>query len=320
MASAAARIALESLLQERKLDNTLTSRQAPGRGEEAPRLATGLTLDAVLEGGLPRGQVSELVGPRSSGRTSAACAVMAGATGRGELVALVDTLDRFDPASGAAAGIDFSRLLWVRGDDVPLGRLSLAPDWEPSRPQPGRGRRSLAARALDRAIKALNLVLQSGGFGLVIIDLADVPLEAVRDLPFTTWLRVQRVVEGGDTTCLILADVPVARSTGGVSVRLRPAGADESGSAEARALASLAGRSKREYLDAEAFKTAVVASRRPFLPQTSPRRAAGCWDHGSRLGRFLGLSAEASVVQAHPVPGADRQVPLLFGDVHCSEN
>lgn len=314
MSSAAARIALESLLQARKLDTTLTSRHPSARDDQAASLPTGLSLDDLLGGGLPRGQVSEMVGPRSSGRTSAACVILADATARGELVALVDTLDRFDPASGAAAGIDFACLLWVRGDDVPLGSRRLAPEWEPSRPQPGRARRSQAARALDRAIKALNLVLQSGGFGLVIIDLADVPLETVRDLPFNTWLRLQRVVEGGDTACLILADAHVARSAGGVSVRLRPACLDGGEAPAAPAPSIEAHPSRREYLDANAFNTAVVASRRPFLPRTPPRRPTGCWHRASRLGRFLGLRAQACVVRARPAPAPDAQVPLLFGE------
>ena len=116
MAPAAARMALESLLRERKLDTTLTTAlplEWTGGDACAP---TGLpSLDAQLRGGVPRGQVSEIVGPRSSGRTSVLRALMATATRRGELVALIDTLDRFDPASAVAAGVDLARLLWVRG-------------------------------------------------------------------------------------------------------------------------------------------------------------------------------------------------------------
>ena len=179
-------------------------------------------LDAQLRGGVPRGQVSEIVGPRSSGRTSVLRALMATATRRGELVALIDTLDRFDPASAVAAGVDLARLLWVRGQDVPLTQLALAPGWEPSRPRSGRTRDSVVARALDRAIKAVNLVLQSGGFGLVALDIADVPLDALRELPFNTWMRLQRVVDASDTACVLVGDVPSARSAKGVSIRLQP--------------------------------------------------------------------------------------------------
>ena len=80
--------------------------------------------------------------------------------------------------------------------------------------------RGEAESAVSRAIKALNLVVSAGGFGLVIFDAGGVPARALRQLPFTTWLRVQRVLEGSDTACVLLADAPLARSTGGASVRL----------------------------------------------------------------------------------------------------
>src|SRR5687768_6124267 len=76
---------------------------------------TGLPdVDRLLGGGFPRGAVSEIAGPPSSGRTSLAFALLARATARGEVVALVDAGDALDPPSAAAAGIDLARLLWVR--------------------------------------------------------------------------------------------------------------------------------------------------------------------------------------------------------------
>jgi hypothetical protein len=154
-------------------------------------------IDAVLGGGLRRGQLSEIVGGRSSGRSSVACRALARAASRGELVALIDTNDRFDPASAGAAGLDLSRLLWVRdvGD---------------------------AARAL----KAMNLVLQAGGFGLVIFDLSDVRPQVLRSLPFTTWLRLARIIEGTQTIALLMTSEHLARSPGGVTIAMEsPAGA-----------------------------------------------------------------------------------------------
>jgi len=106
----------------------------------------------------------------------------------------VDTCDRFDVASAAAAAIDLDRLLWIRGETGPPERV------------------------VDRAIKALTLVLQAGGFALVAIDLADVHPRVLRSLPFTTWLRLQRIVEGSDTVCLLVTPEPLARSAGGLTV------------------------------------------------------------------------------------------------------
>jgi recombination protein RecA len=225
----AARINLEALLRARKLDNTLTSAlPAPDVLLEQNVVPTGVAvLDERLHGGVPRGQVSEIVGPRSSGRAGLLVAMLAGATGRGEMAALVDPLDMFDAASAAAGGVDLGRLLWVRGQwPVARGQRSVAGGQRDTRDLLATDHRPLATAsreeaAVDRAVKALNLVLQAGGFGLVALDLAEVPPPVVRRLPFTTWLRLQRVIEGSETVCVLLAADPVARSAGGVTIALR---------------------------------------------------------------------------------------------------
>src|ERR1051326_3466913 len=92
-----ARADLESLLRARRLDRTLT-RVDPstgsglaGRDPVHDAAATGApALDARLGGGFPRGQLSEIVGPRSSGRTSLILQMLAAATARGDLGAPVD--------------------------------------------------------------------------------------------------------------------------------------------------------------------------------------------------------------------------------------
>ena len=206
---------LEAALRDRKLDRTLTTALPPlERRDPAALVSTDIAaLDRCLRGGLPRGQLSELVGPRSAGRTTVLLQMLAAATRRGEVVALVDTFDRLDVASAVAAGIALDRLLWIRG--AAISRTEAGDD--------------LRDRTLDRAVKALNLVLQAGGFGIVAIDLADVPAAAIKRLPFTTWLRVQRAVEGSDTACLLVGPEPLARSAGGLTLTLtaRPAWAGD---------------------------------------------------------------------------------------------
>src|SRR5262245_59011804 len=75
---------------------------------------TGITSLDALTGGLPRGAITEIFGPPSSGRTSAMVSVLAEAIARNEVCALVDGNDAFDPKSAASAGVDLNRLLWVR--------------------------------------------------------------------------------------------------------------------------------------------------------------------------------------------------------------
>src|SRR4051812_47515695 len=112
--------AVETALRARKLDRTLTSAlPSLERTDADAMVASNLPhLDAALRGGLPRGQLSEISGPRSSGRTTLLLQMLAAATGRGDVVALVDTFDRLDVTSAAAAGIDLDRLLWVRGQAI----------------------------------------------------------------------------------------------------------------------------------------------------------------------------------------------------------
>src|SRR5208283_793228 len=76
----------------------------------------------LLTGGLPRGCLTEICGTASSGRTSVLLFALARATRRGEVCALVDGSDAFDPASASAAGMEMSRLLWVRCGEESLVR------------------------------------------------------------------------------------------------------------------------------------------------------------------------------------------------------
>jgi hypothetical protein len=197
---------LVTALRARSLDRTLTTAlPASDPGDPAAVAPTGLaTLDLRLGGGFPRGQLSELTGPRSSGRASVLLAMIAAATSRGELAALVDVLDMFDVESAVAAGVHLQRLLWVRGHVVM---------------NPG-ACRELNQRAMEQAIRALTLVLQAGNFGLVAFDAGEAPAEALRSLPFTTWLRLQRMVEGRPTVCALVGPEPMARSSAGLTVKL----------------------------------------------------------------------------------------------------
>ena len=79
--------------------------------------------------------------------------------------------------------------------------------------------RDLNQRALAQAIRAFTLVLQAGQFGLVVLDLAEAPPDAVRRLPFTTWLRLQRLLEGCQTLGVLVGNEPMARSSAGLTIK-----------------------------------------------------------------------------------------------------
>jgi recA bacterial DNA recombination protein len=192
---------LEALLGAKKLAGTLTPAWATPAGVSP----TGIPqLDVELGGGWRRGEISELIGGRSTGRTIVLARTLSAATAAGGVVALVDALDRLDPRSMAMAGVDLHRLLWIRGPALTV---------ELSRP-------TLVDEALHRAIRAFDLVIRAGGFSVVALDLADIPPRSVRALPWATWLRLAHANEGRPTSGVLVGDGPMGRSARGASVTL----------------------------------------------------------------------------------------------------
>jgi recA bacterial DNA recombination protein len=195
-------------------------------------VSSGIREIDALTGGLPRGCLSEICGSASSGRTSVLLAALAAATRREEVCALVDATDALDAVSAAAAGVDLERLLWVRCGS---GRRAagVGPQTSGSWPQtldPEADAQGLMsevrrpapdARSLDQTLRVTDLLLQSGGFGLVAIDLGDVPHSAARRMPLASWFRFQRAVEPTPTVLLVVAQEPCAQTCASLLIRLR---------------------------------------------------------------------------------------------------
>lgn len=215
MSSAAAlRAHIESSLSER-LASTLALRERAA----PPTAPTGVAALDELTGGLPRGALSEIVGAASSGRTSVMLTTLAQATGRGEICALVDASDGFDPASAVNAGVDLNRLLWVRCNE---------PSETPKRKTPSRQQewKSSATQGfvskgrLEQVLKVTDLLLQGGGFGMVVLDMGDIPAASIRRIPLTSWFRFRRAVEPTATVLLVIEEQPSATTCASLVVRL----------------------------------------------------------------------------------------------------
>ena len=126
---------------------------------------------------LPRGAISEVFGVESCGKILYLNELFACEGAGKEFCALVDSRGAFDPFSAAQAGVDLRRLLWVRGG----GRLT-------------------------DAFKAADLILHAGGFGVVILDLCEVPARELNCIPLSYWYRFRLAVEN---TPLPIVTVPV---------------------------------------------------------------------------------------------------------------
>jgi hypothetical protein len=158
----------------------------------------------LLASGLPRGAIAEICGVTSSGRTSLLLAAIASGTLGGEVCALIDGSDTFDPFSASAAGVQLDHLLWVRCQNI------------------------------DQALRATDLVLHAGGFGLVALDLGDIAPETVNYVSPSVWFRFRRAVEHTPTIFLVLEQEPHAKSCASLVLRMEPEGAHWSKAADAQ--------------------------------------------------------------------------------------
>jgi recombination protein RecA len=296
------------------------------RFHHAPELlATGIAeVDALLEGGLPLGGLTEITGPVCSGRSTLAASILAEATCCGASCAYVDAADAFDPLSAAAIGINLAYLLWVRagqtgkaaihtstnkdgaaealihtpdkantrppaqeiygggssrhprmethGMDIAVEKLfrnnhekdrnSLEPveytprcsesipgrrieqvsiDRQPARrgevvlhkgttitmqphfsqsstSAPSSQNRSLKKiwTSLDRALRATDLLLSTGGFRVIVLDIGDVRPEQVRRIPLASWYRYRLQAEKSQALFLLLTQTMCSRSCASV--------------------------------------------------------------------------------------------------------
>ena len=158
-----------------------------------------MELDAELEG-FPRGAITELTGPASSGRTSLMQAFLAAATAEGEYCAVIDGSDTFDPHTAAAAGADLSRLLWVRCAGNP-----------------------------EHAMQCADRLIHAAGWGAVLLDLGDVSPQIVRRIPISWWYRFRRAVENTPTAVIVIEREPFVRACATMAIEMRPARAVWSG-------------------------------------------------------------------------------------------
>ena len=255
---------LLSTINSPKLPPATITRASHLEIRPAPEMVTsGIPALDTLTGGLPRGCLTEICGPASSGRTGVMLAALASATRRGEYCAVIDASDVLDPHSATAAGVDLDRLLWVRcggsrppshgdwektnrekelvtnnglrqgsigegtasaagsRDFQPMGSAQISQAGIDKKDSEGASRnRKQSEHCLEQVLRATDLLLDSGGFGLIILDLAEVPHPAARRIPLTTWFRFRRAVEHKPTILLAIEQKPIAGSCSSLLLQL----------------------------------------------------------------------------------------------------
>ncbi len=147
-----------------------------------PAWPTGIpSLDAALSGGIPRGRLTELVGPRAAGRTTLARRIVSQVLSAGRWVAIVDATRTLAAQSWAGLG---DRLVVIRPHDP------------------------------TRATWCADRLLRSGVFGLVVLDGAPI-------VPRPITFRLSQLARDRDVALLVVGMGDTATSGGGGGLRLR---------------------------------------------------------------------------------------------------
>lgn len=163
------------------------------RRPDAEQIPTGIpAIDQLTAGGIPRGTMTEICGTESTGRTALMFALLSQATRRGECCAWIDTSGAFDPASAAEAGVDLDRVLWVN-----------------------------CGGNAQHALKSTDLLIQGGGFGLVVLDLADTANDTTRRIPLASWFRLRHAAERTGAALVAIERQINARSCSALQIEMR---------------------------------------------------------------------------------------------------
>jgi hypothetical protein len=176
------------------------------------RIPSGLRpVDNLIEGGIIRGRISEIIAQPGAGKTSLAAAFAANVTRR-EAAAWIDASDDFDPASIAAAGVELARLLWISSRRPILAHRETR-GVQARMPAPHTAGLPVVAASL----KAAEWILAAGGFGLVILDFG----AGVSPLPQSAALRLARAAERSGASVLVLAPRRMCGTFAALSLTLR---------------------------------------------------------------------------------------------------
>jgi hypothetical protein len=118
---------------------------------------------------------------------------------------------------------------------------------------------------LEQVLRATDLLLESGGFGLIALDLGDLPPLAARRIPLTTWFRFRRAVEYTPTILLAIEQHPIAGSCSSLLLQL---GTLESNSGSPPAMPFESHTCTTVHMDSEHHRRTY-----PFAPRPQTRHS-----------------------------------------------
>jgi hypothetical protein len=167
---------------------------------------------------IPKAALTQVCMPEnmSSGRTGTLCSLLAQFTGKEEMCVLIDASDCFDAGAAEFAGVNLSRLLWVR-----CGKKRKTRPVDRVKEPEFRGAEERRLKPIEQAFKAADILIQNGGLGLIVIDLGEIEQRLIRKIPLTTWFRFARVIEKQPTALVVFTSYPAAQSCAALTLHIK---------------------------------------------------------------------------------------------------
>lgn len=179
-----------------------------------------------------RGSVVEVSGPASSGKTAIALSLLTKLTNDGEVCAIVDSSNGFDPISAATSGVVLKNLLWVCCDND-----------------------------IEKAFMAADHLVSAKGFGAIWLNLCGLLQRKLRMVPKTYWYRYRTRIKETPTLLFVTAEQPLTGSASQQSFIFEREKAMWSGSGKFKLLRSLnIGTNSRKHFYGGPVRTRVEAN------------------------------------------------------------
>ena len=123
---------------------------------------------------LLRGGVTEFTGEHTAGKTSLTLNILSRLTRAGEVCAVIDLNNSFDPYSAEENSVALENLLWVR-----------------------------CGGSVENALTAADYVLQAKGFGMVWLNMCGIPHKELNLIPKTYWYRFRTKIRDSQTLLVV---------------------------------------------------------------------------------------------------------------------
>ena len=132
---------------------------------------------------LGRGTITEVTGGASTGKTGLVLALLAQLTAIGDVCAVVDSCDSFDPVSAQLAGVELDNLLWVRCNGN-----------------------------VEQSFWAADYLVQAKGFGAIWLNFNGLAETKLRQVPRTYWYRYRTRIKETPTIFIVTAGESITGS------------------------------------------------------------------------------------------------------------